>query len=106
ASVNYVMSWLPPLSNGKVVSGEAVIKFSARDCNGTFVADDRVSVEVWEGAVQRFVATFGNGSDAVRIDEVASQYIANFKPASGVHTYTVKVFFGGFEQALKSFTTK
>ena len=34
------------------------------------------------------------------------QYITNFKPASGVHTYTVKVLFGGFEQASKNFTTK
>ena len=43
---------------------------------------------------------------AVRIDEVQGQYITNFQPASGVHTYTVKVLFGGFEQASKSFTTK
>lgn len=38
--------------------------------------------------------------------EVQGQYSANFKPASGVHTYTVKVLFGGFEQASKTFTTK
>lgn len=105
-SVNYTMSWLPPLSNGKVVSGEAVIKFSARDCNGAFVADNRVRVEVFEGGASKFVATFGDGSDAVRIDELQGQYITNFKPAAGVHTYTVKVFFGGFEQASKDFTTK
>jgi hypothetical protein len=105
-SVNYAMSWLPPLSLGKVISGALAIKFSARDCNGAFVADNRVSVEVWEGPVRRFVATFGDGSDAVRIDDVQGQYIANFNPASGVHIYTVKVLFGGFEQASKSFTTK
>ena len=105
-SVNYVMSWLPPLSNGKVISGALPIKFAARDCNGAFVADSRVSVEVWEGSVRQFVATFGEGSDGVRIDDVQGQYIANFKPAPGVHTYTVKVLFGGFEQASKDFTTK
>jgi hypothetical protein len=105
-SVNYVMSWLPPLSNGKVIGGALPIKFAARDCNGTFVADNRVSVEVWEDNIRQFVASSGDGSDAVRIDEVQGQYIANFKPASGVHTYTVKVLFGGFEQASKSFTTK
>lgn len=105
-AVNYAMSWLPPLSLGKVISGAAAVKFSARDCNGTFVADNRVSVEVWEGAERKFVATFGEGSSAVRIDEVQGQYLTNFTPASGVHTYTVKVLFGGFEQASKSFTTK
>lgn len=105
-SVNYTMSWLPPLSNGKVVSGEAVIKFSARDCNGAFVADNRVRVEIFEDGASKFVANFGDGNEAVRIDEVQGQYITNFTPASGVHTYTVKVFFGGFEQASKSFTTK
>ena len=105
-SVNYAMSWLPPLSLGKVISGALAIKFSARDCTGVFVADNRVSVEVWEGAVRRFAAAFGDGSDAVRIDDVQGQYIANFTPAPGVHTYTVKVLFGGFEQASKNFTTK
>ena len=105
-SVNYAMSWLPPLSLGKVISGALSIKFSARDCNGAFVADNRVSVEVWEGTVRQFVATFGDGSDAVRIDEVQGQYITNFKAASGAHNYTVKVLFGGFEQASKDFTTK
>ena len=105
-SVNYVMSWLPPLSLGKVISGALAIKFSARDCTGAFVVDERVNVEVWEGTSLAFVAAFGDGSDAVRIDAVQGQYIANFKPASGVHTYTVKVLFGGFEQASKNFTTK
>lgn len=105
-SVNYAMSWLPPLSLGKVISGALAIKFSARDCNGAFVADNRVSVEVWEGTVRQFVANFGDGSDAVRIDEVQGQYIANFNPPSGVHAYTVKVLFGGFEQASKNFSTK
>jgi len=105
-SVNYAMSWLPPLSLGKVVSGALAIKFAARDCTGAFVVDDRVRVEVLEGGVSRFVATYGDGSDAVRIDDVQGQYITNFNPASGVHTYVVKVSFGGFEQASKSFTTK
>ena len=105
-SVNYVMSWLPPLSLGKVISGALAIKFAARDCNGAFVVDQRVSVEVFENGVSTFVATFGDGSEAVRIDEVQGQYITNFKPAAGVHTYTVKLFFDGFEQASKTFTTK
>lgn len=105
-SVNYAMSWLPPLSLGKVISGALPIKFAARDCTGAFVADDRVSVEVSEGSVRRFVATFGEGSEAVRIDEVKGEYITNFNPASGVHNYTVKVLFGGLEQASKDFTTK
>lgn len=105
-SVNYAMSWLPPLSLGKVVSGALAIKFAARDCTGAFVADERVSVEVFEGNVSKFAATFGDGTESVRIDEVQGQYITNFKPAAGVHTYTVKVFFGGFEQASTTFTTK
>ena len=105
-SVNYTMAWLPPLSIKSEFNGAVAIKFSARDCNGAFVADNRVSVEVWEGNVRRFVWNFGEGSDTVRIDEVQGQYITNFQPGSGVHTYTVKVLFGGFEQASKNFTTK
>ena len=58
------------------------------------------------GSVSQAVAILGDGSDAVRIDDVQGQYITNFKPASGAHTYTVKVFFDGFEQASKNFTTK
>jgi hypothetical protein len=105
-SVNYAMSWLPPLSTKSEFNGAIAIKFAARDCNNVFVADNRVTVEIWEGTVLNFAATFGDGSDAVRIDEVLGQYITNFKPASGPHTYTVKVLFGGFEQASKTFTTK
>ena len=90
----------------KSASGALPIKFSARDCNGAFVADNRVSVEVWEGTARKFVATYGEGSDAVRIDDVQGQYIANFRHASGVHTYTVRVLFAGFEQATKAFTTR
>jgi hypothetical protein len=66
----------------------------------------RVRVEVWEGNVPQFAATLGDGSDSVRIDDVQGQYIANFQPAPGVHTYTIKVLFGGFEQASRNFTTK
>ncbi len=105
-SVNYVMSWLPPLLNKNEFNGAVAIKFAARDCNGDFVADDRVRVEVSENGFIKFGADFGDGSDAVRIDDVQGQYITNFKPAAGLHTYTVKVFFGGFEQASKTFTTK
>lgn len=104
-SVNYAMSWLPPVSLGKV-NGTAPIKFSARDCTGAFIADNRVKVEVLENGVSKFVATFGEGNDAVRIDEAQGQYITNFKPAAGIHTYTVKVSFGGFDQAETTFATK
>jgi hypothetical protein len=86
-------SWLPPLSLGKVVAGAVAIKFAANDCNGTFVADNRVRVEVWEGATFRFGANYGDGSAAVRIDADSGQYIANFQPATGVHSFTVKVLF-------------
>ena len=105
-SVNYAMSWLPPLSLGKVINGALAIKFAARDCTGAFVADERVSVEVLENGVSKFLAFFGDGTGAVRIDAAQEQYIANFQPASGVHTYTLKVYFGGFEQASTTFTTK
>jgi hypothetical protein len=105
-SVNYAMSWLPPLSTKSEFTGTVAVKFAARDCNGAFVADNRVSVEVWEDTVLKFVAAFGDGSDAVRIDEVQGQYITNFKPAAGNHAYTLKVLFGGFAQASKTFTTK
>ena len=105
-SVNYAMSWLPPLSTKNEFNGAVAIKFAAHDCNGAFVADDRVSVKVFEGGVSKFVATFGDGSDAVRIDDVKGEYITNFKPESGDRTFTVKVFFGEFEQASKTFTTK
>lgn len=105
-SINYAMSWLPPLSLGRTVNGALAIKFAARDCQGKFVADSSVRVEVWEGTVQRLSADYGDGSDAVRINEVDEHYIANFHPPSGNHTYTVKVFFNGFEQTSTTFTTR
>ena len=105
-SVNYTMSWLPPLSLGRTVNGAVAIKFAARDCQGKFVADSSVRVEVWEGSDQRFAAVYGDGSDAVRIQEADEHYIANFHPPSGNHTYKVKVFFNTFEQASRTFTSR
>ena len=97
-SVNYAMSWLPPLAAGRTIRGAVVIKFAARDCLGAFVPDSSVRVEVWEGAALRASAVYGTGSDAVRIEDDA-HYVTNFQPPSGTHTYTVKVFFNGFLQA-------
>jgi len=105
-SVNYAMSWLPPLSLGRTIAGEVVIKFAARDCQGKFVADTSVRVEVLEGGVLRFGAVYGDGTDAVRIQQVDEQYIANFKPAKGSHTYTVNVYFNNYLQASTTVTTK
>jgi hypothetical protein len=105
-SVNYAMSWLPPLSLGRTIAGEVVIKFAARDCQGKFVADTSVRVEVLEGGVLRFAAVYGDGTDAVRIQQVDEQYIANFKPAKGSHTYTVNIFFNNYLQASTTVTTK
>jgi Bacterial Ig domain len=105
-SVNYKMSWLPPVSAGRTLNGAVPIKFAAKDCQGKFVADKSVRVEVWEGTVQRFAAVYGDGSDAVRINEIDEHYIANFQPPSGSHTYTVKVFFNGFEQARTTVNTR
>ena len=96
-SVNYKMSWLPPLSLGRTMHGAIAIKFAARDCNGAFVADTSVRVEVWEANALRFTAVYGDGSDSVRIEN--SQYITNFNPPAGNHTYTVKVFFNNYLQA-------
>lgn len=104
-SVNYAISWLPPLSLGRTINGAVAIKFAARDCNGAFVTDSRVSVEVWEGTVQRFSAVLGDGSDAVRIEE-NTHYIVNFHPPSGNHTFVVKVFFNNLLQASTGFSTR
>ena len=99
-TVNYTLTFLPPLSLGKTAKGGSTIpiKFSARDCTGAFVADERVSVKVYEGTTLVFTAVFGEGSDSVRIDPVAEQYITNFQTSAGAHTYTAKVLFNGFEQ--------
>jgi hypothetical protein len=104
-SVNYVMSWLPPLSAGRTIRGAVPIKFAAYDCEGAFVADTSVRVEVWEASNLRFTAVYGDGSDAVRI-ETGTQYITNFHPPSGNHTYTVKVFFNNYLQATTTFAVQ
>lgn len=104
-SVNYAISWLPPLSLGRTINGAVAIKFAARDCEGTFVADTRVHVEVWEGSEVRYSADYGDGSDSVRIED-GIQYVANFHPAAGNHTYTAKVYFNGYLQASLAFSTR
>lgn len=104
-SVKYAISWLPPLSLGRTINGAVAIKFAARDCNDAFVTDTRVRVEVWEGSNLRFSAVFGDGSDAVRIEE-GTHYIANFHPPSGNHTYVLKVFFNDLLQASTGFSTR
>jgi len=105
-SVNYKMSWLPPVSAGRTLNGSVPIKFAARDCQDKFVADSSVRVEVWEGTALRSTAVHGDGSDAVRINQDEEQYIASFHPPSGNHTYTVKVFFNDYLQASTNFTTR
>jgi hypothetical protein len=105
-TVNYAISWMPPISNGGTIRGALPIKFDARDCHGTFVADSTVRVEVWEGTVLQFSAVYGDGSDFVRINEDQGHYIANFKPAAGNHTYTVKVLFNGYLQASRNVVTQ
>jgi hypothetical protein len=107
-TVNYTMSWLPPLSMGRTINGGTVpIKFAAHDCLGTFVADTTVQVEVWEASTRRFTAVYGTGDEAVRIDVDSAQYITNFhRPDSSSHTYTAKVFFNGFLQASLDFTVR
>jgi hypothetical protein len=107
-TVNYTLTFLPPLSLGKTAKGGSTIpiKFSARDCTGAFVADERVSVKVYEGTTLVFTAVFGEGSDSVRIDPVAEQYITNFQTSAGAHTYTAKVLFNGFEQQSINFSVR
>ena len=104
-SVKYAISWLPPLSLGRTINGAVAMKFAARDCDGAFVADTRVRVEVWEGSSLRFSAVSGDGSDAVRIED-DTHYIANFHPPSGTHSYVLKVFFNDLLQASTGFATR
>jgi hypothetical protein len=104
-AVKYAISWLPPLSLGRTINGAVAIKFAARDCNDTFVTDTRVRVEVSEGSALRFSAVFGDGNDAVRIEE-GTLYITNFHPPSGNHTYVLKVFFNNLLQASTNFSTR
>jgi hypothetical protein len=119
-TVNYDMSncWLPPLSLGKVSKGGSTvpIKFTAKDVNGLFVADNSVQVKVNEivfdsllGCKDQVVTTgsFGAGSGAVRIEQIdpyTGQYIVNFQTATGAHKYRVDVFFQGSKQASKEFS--
>jgi hypothetical protein len=99
--VNYVTSWLPPLSLGKTAKGGSTVpvKFSARDAAGAFVRDQSVKVSVYEvssaGDVLKLEGVYGDGSSAVRIDDVAGQYIINFPTAPGTHNYRVDVYFDG-----------
>lgn len=103
-TVSYDMSncWLPPLSLGKISKGGSTIpiKFTAKDANGLFIADQTVKVEVSEivGDTAKLITTaiFGTGSSSVRIekiDDYTGQYIVNFPTATGAHTYRADVFF-------------
>lgn len=111
-TVNYVVGWLPPLSLGKTSKGgsDVPIKFTARDCNNEFVHDENVTVVVYEvtseGDVAKLGGVFGEGAWSIRIDDVAGQYIINFKTAAGAHNYRADILFGGFFQASKQFSVR
>jgi hypothetical protein len=116
-SVNYAISWLPPLSIGKTNKGGSTIpiKFTARDGKGAFVHDASVKVEVFEvtsgGDVQALNGLFGEGSTNLRIDDLAGQYTINFQTASGMHNYRVDVSFNDadgnpFKQGSKTFSVR
>jgi hypothetical protein len=116
-TVNYNILFLPPLSLGKTDKGGSTvpIKFTARDCNGAFVNDGSVKVVVYEvteaGDVAALTGLFGAGATSVRIDDVAGQYIINFKTAAGAHNYRADVFFNGsdgkpFKQGSKTFSVR
>ncbi len=100
-SVDYDLRWLPPLALGKASKGGSTvpIKFSIRDSAGKFIHDETVVVIVSEissaGEERKSVAVFGKGSSCVRIDDIAKQYLLNFKTAKGTHNYRVDVFFTG-----------
>jgi hypothetical protein len=106
------MGWLPPLSLGKTSKGgsDVPVKFTARDCSGLFVHDESVAVVVYEvttgGDVARLSGVFGDGASFIRIDDVAGQYIINFKTAAGVHNYRADIFFNDFFQASKQFSVR
>jgi len=111
-TVNYVIGWLPPLSLGKTSKGgsDVPIKFTARDCSNLFVHDETVTVVVYEvtseGDVARLSGVFGEGAWSIRIDDVAGQYIINFKTAASAHNYRADVLFNGFLQASKQFSVR
>jgi hypothetical protein len=116
-SVNFNLSFLPPLSLGKTAKGGSTVpvKFTARDCNGTFVHDESVKVEVVEvgggGDPIKLSGLFGEGASSVRIDDEAGQYIINFQTAAGQHNYKVVVYFNDFnntpfEQGSKTFSVR
>jgi hypothetical protein len=111
-AVNYNFTWLPPISLGKTSKGGSTmpIKFSISDVDGNFVTDESVHVVVKEGTTEVFSAFFGEGASNVRISETDMQYIVNFQTASGVHTYTVCVYFDGVGgevlQGTKTFSTR
>jgi hypothetical protein len=102
-NVNYNSSWLPPLSLGKTSKGGSTIpiKFTVRDCDGGFIHDESVKVVVYEvlhnSEPISLEGVYGEGSSAVRIDDVAGQYIINFETAPGAHNYRADVFFSGIK---------
>lgn len=107
-TVQYNATWLPPLALGKTSKGGSTIpiKITARDCHGDFVRDETVTIRVYEGSALKFEATFGEGADSVRIDDVDAHYITNFQTESGPHTYTAKVYFNGLVHASVNFSVR
>lgn len=116
-SLNYNVSWLPPLSLGKTRKGGSTIpiKFTVRDCNGNFVYDERIGVAVIEitetGEFTKLNGVFGEGASGIRIDDMAGQYILDFQTDPGVHNYRAEVYFMDFTgdiflQGSKDFMTR
>jgi hypothetical protein len=67
-AVNYLTSWLPPLSLGKTSKGGSTVpvKFTVRDSNGAFVRDESVQVQVYEvstaGDVLKLQGVYGESA--------------------------------------------
>ncbi len=104
----------PPLANGSKAKGgsDAPIKFIPRDCAGNLVSEDTsAEVKVWLGSTLEQDSTYtgctgpqcGMGaSTLVRYDATTGAYITNFQTLSGVNTYKIELWFGGYKNA--SFT--
>ena len=109
--VLYVVTALAPLSGANYNpkgGSTAPLKFSVTDCDGSFVSDTSVSVLIKEGLNTIGQFYYGSGDGYVKIDPSGSDphYLLNFKTASGVHTYTVEVYFGPVKNQTFTFTTK
>ena len=102
-SVNYTMSWLPPLSiksriqrrgRHQILGARLQRRFCCRQ------PGERRSMGGQRPQIR--LRTSEKGVTRSGSMRCTGQYITNFQPGSGVHTYTVKVLFGGFEQASKN----